>query len=98
MYQKVKDSINERVQLHLNDPRIPDYWNKIVDSFEDSEQIALDILNQCTEYEIDWLREVFDDLAIKFPSENYIKTLESIQQKYPKIDMQIDIEFAKKYI
>jgi len=90
-YLEVKRLLLERTQLELNDPRISNYWVVIVDSFGDNEQIMIDVLNMCSEFEIDWLREVFEDLAFKFPSKKYINTLEMLQEKYPNVDIESDI-------
>ncbi len=97
-YLEVKRLIFERTLLHENDPRISDYWAKIVDSFGYNEQEMIEILNSCSEFEIGWLREVYDDLAFKFRTENYLRTLEMLQKKFPKIDMEFDIQFVKKIV
>ena len=95
-YLEVKTLIHERSVLHINDPRISDYWTQIVEVLENDEQIMIEVLNKCTETEIYWLCEIFDDIAFKFPTTKYINTLLEIQKKYPEIDMTVDIEFAKK--
>jgi hypothetical protein len=39
MYQEVSKMIRERTQLHDNDPRLSDYWKRIVKAFGENEQV-----------------------------------------------------------
>ncbi|MCM3342135.1 hypothetical protein M3650_26805 [Paenibacillus sp. MER TA 81-3] len=47
---------------------------------------------------INWLREIYDDLAYIFSSQQYLNELIILQSEFPKIDMNSDIEFVEKTI
>ncbi|WP_019423103.1 hypothetical protein [Paenibacillus sp. OSY-SE] len=47
---------------------------------------------------INWLREIYDDLAYIFSSQQYLNELIILQSEFPNIDMNSDIEFVEKTI
>lgn len=47
---------------------------------------------------INWLREIYDDLAYIFSSQQYLNELIILQSEFPNIDMNSDIEFVEKII
>jgi hypothetical protein len=42
--------------------------------------------------------EVFDEVSARLQSEEFVRFLQKIQDKYPDVDMETDISFAKKAI
>lgn len=94
----IKILINERVKLHPDDPRVEEYWCKLTNELSQNEGETIEFLDECSEYEINWLSEIFEDISEKFQSIKFINFLRSLQKKYPSIDLRKDIEYAEKQI
>lgn len=93
---KIKELIKEREMLHPDDPRTEDYWNKLIKELIASEDDTIEFINNCTEHDIYWLSEIFEDISEIFQSQRFIEALKSVQVKYPNLDLETDIIFAEK--
>ncbi len=56
---KVKKIIDERIKMHLDDPRIVDKWNDLINIFTEDESETIEYLSNCSEYIVEWASEVF---------------------------------------
>ena len=94
---KIEKLIEKRRQLHPNDPSVYRIWEELAEIFSKDEKTTIEYFERyCKEDEAYWISEVFDDISEKLQSWKFIECLENLQKKYPDIDMQIDIDYAKK--
>jgi len=90
--------IEERSRLHPDDPRTSEYWSKLTDELSKNKTDVIDFLNNCTDTQIYWLSEIFEDISAIFKSSVFIECLKALQRKYPELDLESDIEYAEKAI
>jgi len=95
---KVKDLITKRKNMHPDDPRISDIWDEITNILGRSIKDTVIFFNNCTEDEVYWLSEVFDDIAYELNSQEFIDCIEGLERKYEALNIRQDIEFAKKML
>lgn len=86
--------INERSELHPDDLRIREYWAKITEYLSKNVLETINFLSNCSEKELFWLREVFEDISSNLQSKDFIDCLKKLQAKYPNLDMETDIKYA----
>lgn len=91
----IKEILEERKMLHPDDPAIQKCWDKLVIELTKDEQETINYFSICTEDEINWLSEVFEDIAEVFRSKDFINFLKEIQRKYPDLDLESDIHYAE---
>lgn len=96
MEKQINQIVKRREKLHLNDPRITECWNELIAVLSESEELTIAYLLSCEEQKLFWLSEVFDDLSVRFKSLNFIECLEQLREKFPELELEIDIEYSKK--
>ncbi|KPC72485.1 hypothetical protein ADL26_14080 [Thermoactinomyces vulgaris] len=94
--KQVRQIIKIRSTLHPNDPSVYMYWDKLTELLSMNELQTIKLLETCSEEEIEWISEVFEDVAYKLQSEAYIKCLERLDQKYPNLNLTELIMEAKE--
>lgn len=92
----VEKVINERKNLHPDDPRIADKWEEITSIFIQSEDDTIEYLERCSQEELYWISEVFDDISAQLQSLRFIECIEKLPGKYPELDLEQDIGWAKQ--
>lgn len=75
-------------------PPLGDYWNPIVDVLSQDFATTKELLLNCTPAEIDRMGGYFEDVSERLQSQEFIELLRELQQKYPDIDMELDIQWA----
>ena len=86
--------VEKRTKLHLDDPGIQMIWHEMVDILKENEQRTIAFFNQCEEKDLYWLSEIFEDVSSELQSRAFIDCLLQLQEKYPNLDMEQDIEYA----
>ncbi|GIP58306.1 hypothetical protein MKX50_01615 [Paenibacillus sp. FSL W8-0186] len=94
----VKDLLKERSELELNNPKLYDYWTAFTELLSRDIDQTIEFLDSCTEEEIYWLSEVFEDISYKVNSRAFIDCLKRLENKYPNIDLADDIKSAEDCI
>ena len=92
----VDNLIEERLKLSLNDIKKDFFWEKLTQIFSEDEKETINFLNQCRPEQLYWIKEVFEDISEKLQSKNFIDCIEKLNNKYKSLNMNYDIEFAKK--
>ena len=91
-----KKVLHQRMKMHFNDPKISEKWDEMVHliggCFTDVET-AFDSLN---EEEMEYASEIFEDLSTRLQSKQLLSYFKKLQIKYPHINMQSDLDYAKK--
>jgi hypothetical protein len=101
-YKRFKNEVerlyNERRQLHNNDSRVYEQWEKIADFMASNEEQTIKLLDECDSEAALWYSEVFDDISERIKSENFIKALEKLDIKFPDLKLTKLINDAKNYL
>lgn len=102
-YKKIQEFLEERKKLDENwDDGIQMSWDKISDYIVSDINSSIQILeNECTPDDIYWISEVFDDVARKSQSKEFIAAIHRIHDKMPEDvqkNIEIDIEYAEAEI
>ena len=91
--------ISEETQDNWDDD-IKMSWDRIVAIFTKDLDEGIRVLeNECEPDEIYWISEIFEDIAAKTQSKEFIAAIHRIQDKMPegvKKSIEIDIESAKQ--
>lgn len=88
--------IEERKKMHPNDPRVLEKWNELTQIFIQNEESTIAYLNSCCKENIDWISEIFEDISEQLQSPRFIKCIEKIAIKYPDLNLEQDILYAKE--
>lgn len=91
----IKKLLKERSELELNNPKLYDYWTLFTELLSKNIDETNEFLDMCTEDEIYWLSEVFDDISCKVNSRAFIDCLMRLEEKYPNLDLSDDIKSAE---
>ncbi|MBC1921232.1 hypothetical protein [Listeria grayi] len=94
--EKIKNLINERKELLPDDPKTNEIWDELTQVFSEDEKETIEYLNNCPENQLEWISEVFEDISESLQSEDFIDTLEKLQKKFPNLDLEMDISYAKE--
>lgn len=94
----IKELLKERSELELNNPKLYDYWSVFTELLSKDIYQTIKFLDGCTEDEIYWLSEVFEDISYKVNSKAFIDCLKRLEKKFPNIDLADDIKSAEECI
>ncbi len=91
--------IEDRKSKYIEDDAgIQDCWNRMILILSQDEDATIAYLQECSEEELDWISEVFEDISEKLNSHQFIKCLRALDKKYPKLGMTKDIDLAEDYL
>ncbi|MBC1986786.1 hypothetical protein HCJ71_05730 [Listeria sp. FSL L7-0478] len=93
---EVNNLITERKNLHPDDPKINDIWARLIKIFSEDENYTLQYLNNCSENNLEWIAEIFEDISENLQSKKFIDELNQLSLKFPNLDLETDISYAKK--
>ncbi|OCA99598.1 hypothetical protein BGS1_09120 [Clostridium beijerinckii] len=84
---------------HGASPNLDEYWEEIVDMLsEDIEETRKFLNEECNEHQIWCMAGYYEDISYNFQSSKFIDILEELQKKYPDMDIEQDIQWAKDAI
>lgn len=90
--------IEERKKMHPDDPRVMEKWDELTQIFIQNEESTIAYLNSCCKENIDWISEIFEDISEQLQSPRFIECIEKIAIKYPDLNLEQDILYAKKVL
>ena len=93
---EVLSLVEARSSLHIDDPAVNDYWNRLCALLSTNLEDTMYILDNAGEPNLFWLSEVFDDVAAKFQSEVFIRHLKNLEKTYPAAVSHGDILLAQE--
>lgn len=97
--EKMTTVLQTRSRLHIEDSMgIQKCWDEIVEILATDELSTINYLNECTEQDIYFISEVFEDISERLQSKKFIKCLRALDKKYPQLKMTKDIDLAQQYI
>lgn len=94
-YNQVNKILEERQSYHPDDPRIQECWRELNKLLAVDEDGAIKYFNQCSENNILYLSEIFDDLSEHYQSKAFVEFLKTLQSKFPNIDISVGIKYAE---
>ena len=94
----IEKIIEERKKLHLDDPRIVEKWNELTQILTQNEESTIAYLNSCCKENVDWISEIFEDISEKLQSSRFIECIEQLLIKYPDLNLEQDILYAKEVL
>ncbi len=94
--KEVEKIIIERIEMHPDDPRIMEKWNELSQIFVRDEEDTIVYLNNCNMENINWISEIFEDISEQLQSDRFIECIDQLSIKFPELDLEQDILYAKK--
>lgn len=93
---KIEKLIEERKKLYPDDYRVLEKWNELTQIFTRNEEDTIVYLNSCCRQNIEWISEIFEDISNQLQSPRFIDCIEKLAIKYPDLNLEQDILYAKK--
>lgn len=91
--------IIERKKKHMEDDYgIQECWNKMIDILSQDVYETIAYLKSCSEEQLYYVSEVFEDVSEKLQSKEYIICLRKLDEKFPDLHMTEDIDIAEDMI
>jgi len=70
----------------------------LTDELSIDEEFTISFLNECSEADIYWISEVFEDISSRLNSRKYIECLNQLDKKYPELMLADDIQEAIEFM
>lgn len=91
--------IIEREKKHIEDDYgIQECWDKMINILSQNVYETIDYLESCSEDQIYYVSEVFEDISEKIQSKEFIICLRKLDEKFPDLHMTGDIDLAEAMI
>ncbi|NRR03389.1 hypothetical protein HP570_14310 [Brevibacillus sp. RS1.1] len=94
----IKQLIKERSELHLNDPKVYDFWERLTELLSANTLETIEFFEACTEQEAYWLSEIFEDISARVNSRDFIECIKRVDRKYPELQLSKDIRVAEDFM
>jgi len=73
-------------------------WDEMIEALSQDIYETIEYLENCSEDELSFISEIFEDVSEKLKSQEYIACLRKIDMKFPNLNMTKDIDLAEDYI
>lgn len=91
--------IAERKEKSIEDDcGIQKCWDKMVELLSRDVNETIQYLRICSEEDIYFISEVFEDISEQLQSPKYILCLRELDKKFPNLHMKKDIDLAEEYL
>jgi hypothetical protein len=92
----IVDQINE---LHIEDPKVYDYWDDLTKIFSADEKLTIEFLYSLEDKNvINTISSVFEDVAYRLQSPAFITCIESLQTRFPDLPLEHMVDAARNTI
>ncbi|MGG7143557.1 hypothetical protein ACQPVP_08830 [Clostridium nigeriense] len=71
------------------------YWEPLIELLSKNEVDTIEFLRACSDEQLYWISEVFEDISNKFQSKEFVDFLKELQKDHPNADMELDIQAAE---
>ncbi|WP_142414400.1 hypothetical protein [Hathewaya massiliensis] len=71
------------------------YWEPLTTLLTKNEDDTIGFLRECSDEQIYWISEVFEDISDKFQSKRFLEFLKELQYKHSNIDIKQDLQAAE---
>ena len=90
--------IEERKLKHVEDDYgIQECWAKMINILSVDVQQTVAYLENCTQEEVYYVSEIFEDISERLQSKTFIECLRKLDEKFPELKMTKDIDLAETY-
>ena len=96
--REIEKIIKERIEMHPDDPRIVEKWSELTQFFVQNEEDTIVYLNNCNQENVNWISEIFEDISEQLQSSRFIECIENLCIKFPELDLEQDVLYAKKVL
>ncbi len=91
--REITENINK---LHIEDPKISDYWQELTLLLTKDENETLSLLSTIENADIvEDISSVFDDVSFELQSEAFIKCITQLDNQFPEKNLGNAVEAAK---
>ena len=91
--------IEERKKKYVEDDYgIQECWEKMMNILSVDVQQTVEYLENCTQEELYYISEIFEDISERLKSKIFIECLHKLDEKFPELKMTKDIDLAETYI
>lgn len=99
MLKEIMDNlIRERKNKHSEDDYgIYECWDKMTEILSQDIDETIQYLENCSEEDLYFISEIFEDISERVKSEKYISCLRKLDKKFPNLNMTRDIDIAESY-
>ena len=95
----MEEIILERKKKHIEDDYgIERCWNQMIDILSKDLNDTIKYLQNCSEEDIYYISEIFEDVSGNLKSKEYIRCLRELDKKFPKLNLTEDIDLAEDYM
>ncbi|MTJ51615.1 hypothetical protein FJR38_02400 [Anabaena sp. UHCC 0253] len=92
----IVDQINK---LHLEDPKVYDYWDDLTKTLSADEKLTIQFLESLDDKNtVNTISAVFEDVAYNLQSLAFINYIESLQTKFPDLLLEHMVDAARNTI
>ncbi len=96
---RLNEAIENRKKTNNNDGAgLELCWEELSKILSENEQETIAFLENCSEQQLYFISEVFDEVSEKLQSKGFIDCLKALDKKFPKLQLKSDIESAESYI
>jgi len=81
-----------------DDYGIQECWDNMINILSKDVEKTISYLENCSEEDIYFISEVFEDISERLHSKEYIACLRKLDKKFPNLNMTKDINLAEEYI
>ncbi|WP_310485637.1 hypothetical protein [Chamaesiphon sp. VAR_48_metabat_403] len=93
--EKILSIIHKIDSLHIEDPTISLWWNKLAQVLSENTKETINFLDSCNdENVVNNISAVFDDISANLQSQEFIKCLDRLENKFPNLLLHPMIEVA----
>lgn len=96
--EHILDILEQRKSLHIENPIAYKYWDILTNLLTQNVEDIVLFFNECTENQVLWFSEIFEDITYKLQDTRFIECLEMLTIKYPNIPIRESIQTAKEYM
>lgn len=98
--QNILEIIKKIDKLHPNDPIVCEYWDQMTDYLANDLDETLELFRSLGNDDADAdvveeLSSVFDDVALKFQSKEFIIELENLCNRFPEMELERSVQRSK---
>jgi len=91
----IKDRKKKSIE---DDYGIQECWSQIIEILSKDVKATILYLESCSEEDIYFISEVFEDISERLQSKEYILCLRKLDKKFPNLNLTKDIDLAEEYI
>lgn len=90
--------LEQRKELHINDPRVYDYWDHMTAALSVDEGTTIALVKSMDKDSFLWLSEIFEDVSQKLKSKAFVEVLRKASRTHGISNLDSFIDNAEQAI